>query len=184
MPSEDVTMLLQELRSGSPGASDRLLGAVYEELRGLAGSKMARERSGHTLQATALVHEAFLRFVDEERHPEDRSRFFSAAAIAMERVLIDHARARAAQKRGSGEANVTLDELRDGIEHDGFRVIELHEVLTELEKESPEFAQVVRYRYFLGLSLDEIAPLMDTSSSTLSRRWTFARAWLVDRLGA
>ena len=78
---------------------------------------------------------------------------------------------------------MTLDELRDGIEHDGFRVIELHEVLAELEKESPEFAQMVRYRYFLGLSLDEIAPLMDTSSSTLSRRWTFARAWLLDRLG-
>ncbi|MEM9378528.1 MAG: ECF-type sigma factor [Planctomycetota bacterium] len=183
MPSQDVTMLLEELRTGAPGASERLLEAVYAELRGLAGSKMARERRGHTLQATALVHEAFLRLVDEERRPEDRAKFFSAAAIAMERVLIDHARARAAQKRGSGEANVTLDELRDGIEHDGFRVIELHEVLAELEKESPEFAEVVRYRYFLGMSLEQIAPLMGTSTSSLSRRWAFARAWLLDRLG-
>ncbi|MEM9803407.1 MAG: ECF-type sigma factor [Planctomycetota bacterium] len=183
MTRRDVTLLLDEVRAGSYQATEQLMEAVYDELRSMAASKMSRERSDHTLQPTALVNEAFLRLVDDRRSLDDRSQFFAAAALAMQRVLVDHARARSADKRGGGAENVTLDEVHGGVDEDGgFGVLELDEILGELEQESEELALLVRYRYFLGLRLEEIAPLLDVSVTTVRRRWTFVRAWLLERL--
>lgn len=183
MDRPDVTSLLDQARAGAPDATSRLLEAVYRELRDMAAAKMSRERASHTLQPTALVHEAFMRLTGDRGSLEDRSRFFAAAAIAMERVLIDHARARAAGKRGGGAERLTLDALAGAIADEGFDVLELHELLAQLDRESEDLSTLVRYRAFLGMRLEEVAPLMGISLTTAQRRWTFARAWLHDRLG-
>ena len=182
MESPDVTLLLDQARAGVPEATDRLLEAVYRELREMAGAKMSRERVSHTLQPTALVNEAFMRLVDDRGSLENRSHFFGAAAFAMERVLIDHARARSAGKRGGGAERLTLDALAGAIADEGFDVLELHELLVELDKESEELSTLVRYRAFLGMPLQDVAPLLGISLTTAQRRWTFARAWLHERL--
>lgn len=182
MEEGQVTLMLQAVRSGKAGATDRLLDAVYAELRAMADLKMRDERAGHTLQPTALVNEAFLRLVDNHGELEDRSHFFGAAAKAMERVLVDHARQKQAAKRGGGAAKVTLQEVGSTSSGQNLGVLEVHDAIESLDRESSELATLVRQRYFIGLTLEQIADIDGASISTVKRRWTFAKAWLYDRL--
>jgi len=183
MDGERVTQLLQEIRGGAAEASRRLIDVVHTELHRMAEVRMRSERAGHTLQATALVNEAYMRLQVHEADLEDRAHFFGAASRAMERVLVDHARRRLAQKRGGDAARMTLNEL-DVATPDGapFDALEIHEAVEALERESPELASLVRYRYFVGLTLEQVAEIDGASVATLKRRWTFARAWLHARL--
>ena len=187
MGNPDVTILLEALGAGESGAAERLFQAVYDELRAMAASKMRSERANHTLQPTALVHEAFVRLVGNQEQLTHRAQFFGAAARAMERVLVDHAREKAALKRGGDRERVTFDDVRDpGTQsHPGGKlgVIEVHDTLEKLEAEDPDLAHVVRCRYFLGMNLEEIAEVSGVSLSTVRRQWAFARAWLYDALG-
>jgi len=182
--ADDVTVLLAEIREGSPDATERLLAAVYAELRRMAGAKMNAESPAHTLQPTVLVHDAFLKLVGSYKTPEDRGHFFGAAARAMERILVDHARRRNALKRGGNNARITLHDIHGHPPDDALDVLEVHDAVNALERESPDLATLVRNRYFIGLSLEQIADIEGTSVSTVRRRWTFAKAWLYDRLGA
>ena len=187
MDSRDVTMLLEAVGSGESGATERLFEAVYDELRTMAAARMRSEREDHTLQPTALVNEAFLRLVGNQEDLIHRPQFFGAAARAMERVLVDHARAKAALKRGGERARVTFDEVRDATADEnpgsGLGVLEVHEALSKLEAQEPDLAIVVRYRYFVGMRLEDIAEVTGVSFSTVRRQWAFARAWLYDALG-
>jgi RNA polymerase sigma factor (TIGR02999 family) len=184
MEKGQVTLLLQAARSGEEGATHRLMDAVYSELRAIADAKMRSERAGHTLQPTALVNEAFLRLVDNHAELEDRSHFFGAVAKAMERVLVDHARQRQALKRGGGAAKVTLEDVGGTSSGQALGVLEVHEVIETLDLESPELATLVRQRYFVGLTLEQIAEIDSVSLATVKRRWAFAKAWLFDALRA
>lgn len=184
MSKADITLLLQEISNGAADARQRLIEAVYQELHQMAKGKMRAVRAGHTLQPTALVNEAFLRLVGNQDRLEDRGHFFGAAAKAMERVLIDHARQKLALKRGGGAARVNFQEFHEQAPDADLDVLEIHEAINALELESPELAALVRYRYFVGLTLEQIAEIDGVSLATLKRRWTFARAWLYDRLEA
>ncbi len=161
--------------------SDRLLDALYPELRRLAQAKMAVERADHTLSPTALVHEAWLRLVDANAQTfENRAHFFSAAAEAMRRILIEHARARARVKRDGGQ-RVDLDAIEAAVERglDTDQLLALDTALEALEALDPEMAEVVVLRWFGGLSVEEAAAALDTSPRTVNRLWTAARAWLL-----
>lgn len=184
MTGNDVTLLLDQVRHGAADAPQRLIEAVYEELRRMAQAKMRAIRPGHTLQPTALVNEAFLRLVGNQDQLEDRAHFFGAAAKAMERVLVDHARQKQAKKRGGGAARVTLHEVHAHAPAPNLDVLETHEAIDTLEQESPELASLIRLRYFVGMTLEQIAESTGVSLATIKRRWTFAKAWLYDRLGA
>ena len=187
MGHPDVTILLEALGAGESGAAERLFQAVYDELRAMAASKMRSERANHTLQPTALVNEAFLRLVGNQEQFTHRAQFFGAAARAMERVLVDHAREKAALKRGGDRERVTFDDVRDpgSQAQPGGKlgVLEVHDALAKLEAEDPDLAHVVRCRYFLGMRLEDIAEVSGVSLSTVRRQWAFARAWLYDALG-
>ena len=183
MPDQDVTLLLEELSKGTEGASAKLVEAVYGELKSMAAAKMRSERPNHTLQPTALVNEAFMRLAGNEGRLQDRAHFFGAAARAMERVLVDHARKKSAQKRGGDADRVTFHELQVAAHDEGLDVLGVHEALALLEQGQPDLAMLVRYRYFAGLTLQEIAAVTDTSLSSVKRQWTYARAWLYERLG-
>jgi RNA polymerase sigma factor (TIGR02999 family) len=183
MSSGDVTLLLEALRRGDADAPGRLIDAVYGELRRLAEAKMRALRSGHTLQPTALVHEAYLRLIGNQDQLEDRGHFFGAAAKAMERVLVDHARQKKALKRGGGSSRETFHELQVASPGPDLDVLEVHDAIATLETESPELASLVRYRYFVGLTLEQVAEIDAVSLATVKRQWTFARAWLYERLG-
>ncbi|MEL6797279.1 MAG: sigma-70 family RNA polymerase sigma factor [Planctomycetota bacterium] len=178
----EVTLLLAEIRDGSKTAADQLIELVYNELRQMAAAKMTRELEGHTLQPTALVHDAFLRLVGNCETLEDRGHFFGAAARAMERVLVDHARRRLAIKRGGGAHRLTLHELHGAAAEIPQGVLEVHEAVEALDRESPELASLVRYRCFVGLTLQQLSEIEGMSLATVKRRWTFAKAWLHDRL--
>lgn len=168
---------------GDPEALDRLLPVVYKELQRLAQSYLSRERPTHTLQATALVNEAYLRLVDEEhRHVENRSQFFAVVAQAMRRTLIDHARRRRSEKRGGGVAPVTLDEGK-GVPEEAVDVLTLDLALRELSEVNPRQAQLVELKYFGGLSIEETATVLGISAATVAREWKLARAWLRLQLG-
>lgn len=182
MSKDDVTLLLRDLGDGREEVASRLIEAVYVELRRLAQSKMRRERADHTLQPTALVHEAFMRLVGSPGRLENRSHFFGAAAKAMERVLIDHARSKAADKRGGGGKRVSLQDVTVDANAPDLDVNELSEATRHLEELSPENAELVRLRYMLGLTNDEVAQILGVSTATVKRRWTFVRAWLYDRI--
>ncbi len=184
MSADDVTVLLAQIRDGAPDATERLLHVVYAELRRMAGAKMNAESPAHTLQPTVLVHDAFLKLVGSYKAPQDRGHFFGAAARAMERILVDHARRRNALKRGGNNDRVTLQDIHGHTDHAGLDVLDLHEAVNALERESPDLATLVRNRYFIGLSLEQIADIEQSSLSTIRRRWTFAKAWLYDRLAA
>ena len=180
--AQDVTLLLQSLSEGED-AAPALFEAVYGELRELAGSRMNRERAGHTLQATALVHEAYLRLIGQrEMAWTSRRHFFGAAAKAMERLLIDHARKVRSKKRGGENARVamTLSGLSDGENPD--QIIELHEALEELAAEDPRAAEVARLRFFVGLEVEETALALELSPRTVARDWAYARARLFELL--
>lgn len=184
MPDRDVTYLLAELNSGSESASAELIEAVYGELKSMAAAKMRSERQNHTLQPTALVNEAYLRLTGSEGRLEDRAHFFGAAARAMERVLVDHARKKSAQKRGGDAVQVTLHDLGVESHDETLDVLGVHAALELLEQANTELAMLVRYRYYAGLTLEEIAAITDTSLSTVKRQWTYARAWLYERLSS
>jgi RNA polymerase sigma factor (TIGR02999 family) len=187
-----IDELLVAIERGEAGATDELLPLVYAELRALAARRLARERPGATLQATALVHEAYLRLVGpraDGRAPQwdGVGHFWAAAAQAMRRVLVDQARARLAEKRGGGWERVTLGALAAPADHgaaglDRDALIDLDDALTALAAEAPRKARLVELRTFGGLSLEECAAALQISAATADRDWAFARAWLADRL--
>jgi len=180
-----VTTLLARVDAGDADALNRLVSLVYDELRRIAHAQLRRERRDHTLNTTALVHEAYMRLVDQTRvRWRDRAHFFGVAALAMRRILVNYAEARRAAKRGGGVAPVPLDEaalVLDDREVD--ELLALDEALGRLKAFNPRGAQVVEYRFFAGLGYDEIAALMDVSPITVRRAWEAARAWLRRELG-
>jgi RNA polymerase sigma factor (TIGR02999 family) len=176
----DVTRILSQIESGDPSVAQQLLPLVYDELRKLAAARLAQEKPGHTLQATALVHEAYLRLVDvdQAQHWNSRGHFFAAAAEAMRRILVENARRKRSQKRGGGLRRVDLDVVRVQTENRHEDLLALDEALTRLEDRWPEKARLVKLRYFAGLTMPEAAQAMKVSLATAERYWTFARAWL------
>lgn len=185
--AENVTRVLRDASMSGTERAERLLALVYEELREMARRQMARERSDHTLQATALVHEAYLRLVGEQPLAwADRRHFFFAASRAMQQILIEHARARGRVKRRGGPSGprgrLPLDILNLAHESDPGEILALNEAFCRLEKEEPEAAAVVRMRFFAGLSGDETASALAVSPRQVDRLWAFARAWLYREL--
>jgi RNA polymerase sigma factor (TIGR02999 family) len=179
----EITQLLQEWCAGRQQALDRLLPEIYGELRTLASSYLRRERSDHTLQATALVHEAFLKLIDQRSvRWQNRAHFFGIAAQMMRRILVDHARAHTAAKRGSGEAHVSLDDALLIAPSADVDVLALDEALTRLAVIDPQQSRVVELRFFGGLTMDETAEVLGISPATVGREWTVAKAWLYSEL--
>jgi RNA polymerase sigma factor (TIGR02999 family) len=182
----DVTRILSAIEQGDPHAAEQLLPLVYDELRRLAAQRLAQERPGQTLQATALVHEAYLRLVDTEKaqHWNGRGHFFAAAAEAMRRVLINRARDRGALKRGGNWRRVDFDAITDPLATTDADLLDLNEALERLGRDFPQAAQVVQLRFFAGLTSDEAASALGISARTADRQWAFARAWLLRALSA
>lgn len=175
----DVTQFLNAMDSGDPKAAGQLLPLVYEELRKLAAAKMAMERQGQTLQATALVHEAWLRLAGSEgQRWRGRAHFFGAAAEAMRRILIDKARRKASLKRGQGLEVEELHESQIEMTAPPEEIVAVHEALDALAVEDPTAAEVVKLRYFVGMTIPEIAQALEISPRSADRHWMFARAWL------
>lgn len=186
MPSSDnITELLHAHAAGDGDALDRLLPQVYDELRRIAGARLRRERPDHTLHATDIVHEAFMKLMPLDRVDwKDRAHFFAIASRAMRNVLIDHALRRGAVKRGGGAAPVPLDDVQLGVEQPVDDLIALSRALEELEKIDERQARVVECRFFGGLDIEETAEALGISPATVSRDWAFARAWLHRALSA
>jgi RNA polymerase sigma factor (TIGR02999 family) len=179
----EVTQLLRQWSDGRQDALDRLLPEIYAELRRLASSYLRRERPNHTLQPTALVHEAFLRLVDQkEVRWQNRAHFFGIAAQAMRRILVDHARAHAADKRGAGQKPIALDEALVAAPSLDVDLLALDEVLTRLERLDLQQSRIVELRFFGGLTIEETAEVMGISPATIGREWTLAKAWLYAEL--
>ena len=180
----DVTHLLSAIEQGDPHAAEQLLPLVYDELRQLAAQKLAQEKPGQTLQATALVHEAYLRLVDRDKVQrwDSRGHFFAAAAEAMRRILINRARDRKAHKRGGGWKRVHLDRLAVLADASDDDLLALDEALERLAKENPPCAQLVKLRFFAGLTLGEAAASLGLARRTADRTWAYARAWLFEAL--
>ena len=180
----DVTLILSQIESGDPSAAERLLPLVYDELRKLAAAKLAHEKPGQTLQATALVHDAYLRLVDVEksRHWNSRGHFFGAAAEAMRRILVDSARRKQSAKRGGSFQRVGLE--GDEIEAPSRKVdlIALDEALSRLAEHDSRKAELVKLRYFAGLTLRQAAELLGISESTADADWAYAKSWLRVRI--
>jgi RNA polymerase sigma-70 factor (ECF subfamily) len=177
-PSHDVTVLLARVSAGDESAPDKLLELVYDDLRRLAGAYMQGERANHTLQATALVHEAYLRMVDWENvNWESRAQFFAVAAQVMRHVLVDHARGKNAAKREGSQHKLALDEAVSFTDEKEFDLLALEEALLSLEKLDPRQAKIVELRFFGGLSIDEVAHVLKISTTTVKREWTIAKAW-------
>jgi RNA polymerase sigma factor (TIGR02999 family) len=174
----DVTRILNAAQAGDPRASEELLPLVYDELRRLAGHKMSGESSGHTLQATALVHEAWLRLVGASQSWENRAHFFAAAAEAMRRILVEHARRKMSQKRGSGAAHQELDESSIVVTAPPDELLAVSEALDKLAVEDPTAAELVKLRYFVGMTMEESAAAMGLAKRTAEGIWTYAKAWL------
>jgi RNA polymerase sigma factor (TIGR02999 family) len=180
----DVTQILSEIEHGDPAAAEQLLPLVYEELRKLAAAKLANEKSGQTLQATALVHEAYLRLVDVEKaqHWNSRGHFFGAAAEAMRRILVNRARDKNRLKRGGHLLRIDLDSVEFAFETPDDDLLAVDEALTRLADENQVCADLVKMRFFAGLSLREAGAALGVSSSTADRYWAYARAWLFEAL--
>ena len=179
----EVTQILIAIDRGEATAADDLLPRVYEELRALAARKMASEAPGQTLQPTALVHEAWLRLTgNENRHWDGRAHFFAAAAEAMRRILIDNVRRRNARKRSGGWERVDLDRVEPCVPADDTTLLFVNEALEALAREDPPSAELVKLRFFAGMTHVEAAEALGISERTAKRYWTFARAWLYDRL--
>jgi RNA polymerase sigma factor (TIGR02999 family) len=176
----EVTRILSQVQQGDSLAAERLLELVYQELHRLAARKMVEEQPGHTLQATALVHEAYLRLVDVDRTQKWNSRghFFAAAAEAMRRILVESARRRQALARGGGRQRVELDAVEPQAPKLSEDVLALHEALSNLERTDPQKAELVKLRYFAGLTMEEAAEALEISAATAYRHWSYARAWL------
>ncbi|MCP5516290.1 MAG: sigma-70 family RNA polymerase sigma factor [Verrucomicrobiales bacterium] len=179
----EITQILQAVGEGERSA-ERLLPLVYEELRRLAAHRMAQERAGHTLQATALVHEAWLRLVGTgDQTWENRAHFFAAAAEAMRRVVIDRARRRQAARHGGGWSRVDLEQIDTPAQADEDTLLRVNEALEALAREDPRAAELVKLRFFSGLGVEEAALALGVTDRTARRCWRFARAWLHDALG-
>jgi RNA polymerase sigma factor (TIGR02999 family) len=176
----EVTHILSAIEQGDPRAAEQLLPLVYDELRKLAAAKLVQEKSGQTLQATALVHEAYLRLVDVEKAQQWNSRghFFAAAAEAMRRILVDRARHKGSQKAGGGRGRRDLDALDIALPEIPEDLIALDEALSKLAATDKKAAELVHLRFFAGLPLPEAAELLGISSRTANRLWAYARAWL------
>lgn len=181
---EDVTQILAQIDQGDPAASEQLLPLVYDELRKLAAAKLAGEKPGQTLQATALVHEAYLRLVSGAR-PQDwngRGHFFGAAAEAMRRILVERARRRKADKHGGGMERVELATNDLVVRHDPDQILVLSDAIDALAAEDTQAAQLVKLRVFADFSVEDAGEMLGLSRATAYRNWTFARAWLKDRM--
>jgi RNA polymerase sigma factor (TIGR02999 family) len=187
-PTPDVTQLLLGWSAGDRSAGEQLLTAVYSELRRQASRAMRRESDDHTLQATALVHEAYLRLVDQQRVEwRNRAHFFGVAAQLMRRILVDHARRRHAGKRGNGVRQLALedaDAIQEPPEGGGLDVLVLHEAVERLAAMDERQARIVELRYFGGLNIEDTAEAMGISPATVKREWAVARAWLRRELAA
>jgi RNA polymerase sigma factor (TIGR02999 family) len=178
-PANDVTQILKEWSEGDPNASERLMPVVYEELRRLARTYLSRERDDHTLQATALVHEAYIRLTDRTQLTwKDRAHFYGIAARMMRQILVDHARLRNAAKRGGLQQKLSLDEARELPENDHVDLIELDGALESFAKDYPRKSQVVELKFFGGLDAKEISEVLKVSEKTVLRDWNFAKLWL------
>ncbi len=177
--NDPVTEILAAWMDGDPSARDRLVPIVYDELRRLAGGFFRRERDGHTLQPTALLHEALLRlFQQQPPRVQGREQFYGLIAQLMRRVLVDHARRRMADKRGGGVTRVTLGEASGALADNGFAVLDTEQALTRLERMDKRQARIVEMRVFAGFEVAEIASVLGVSESTVKREWRIARAWL------
>jgi RNA polymerase sigma factor (TIGR02999 family) len=179
----EVTQLLHELRHGDESAASKLMPVVYGELRRLAGHYMGRERSDHTLQPTALVHEAFLRMVDQGAEWQNRAHFFGVAAQLMRQILVDYARTHRAAKRGGNQQRVPLEDNLVFSEDQSAELLALNEALERLAEFDARQARIVEMRFFAGLSVDETAEVLGVSGKTVQRDWNMARAWLHRELG-
>jgi RNA polymerase sigma factor (TIGR02999 family) len=183
--SRDVTGLLDDWTRGDPRALDRLLPLVYDELRRIATRQLRRERAGHTLQPTALVHEAYVKLVDQRRVDwQNRAHFYGVASQVMRRLLVDHARRHNANKRGNGLEWVAIDEALQVPAPNQISVLMLDDVLGRLEKLDPRLARLVEVRAFGGCTLEEAAAVLHVSESTAKREWRTAKAWLTRELQA
>lgn len=180
-PERDVTELLLQWNAGDEGALEHLTPLLYNDLRSLARSVLSREQPGHTLSATALVHEVYLRLVDQRRvRWENRAHFFGAAAHIMRRVLVDHARARTATKRGGGSARVPIDEGMGSVEAVAAEILDLDAALSRLADVDPRKVRVVEMKFFAGMTNEEVACALSISDATVERDWKLARAWLIN----
>ena len=182
----EVTQLLDAIERGDEQASKQLLPIIYRDLRGLAANMLAQEPSGQTLEATALVHEAYVRLVDaeEEQKWKHRGHFFAAAAEAMRRILVEQARRKQRVKHGGEHHRIELDDERLVCAVPSDQMLALDEALERFAQEEPEKAQLVKLRFFAGLSIEEAAEALGISRATASRHWTYARAWLHDAVSA
>jgi RNA polymerase sigma factor (TIGR02999 family) len=177
---KDVTRILSDIERGDPRAAEQLLPLVYDELRKLAARRLAREKPGQTLQATALVHEAYLRLVDSEtvRSWDSRGHFFAAAAEAMRRILVDQARHKASARAGGGRRRVGMDEVEPAIDAPRIDLLALDEALRQLDAKDPRKAALVKLRYFAGLTNRQAAEALGISASTADNDWAYAKTWL------
>jgi len=179
------TRLLNAVEQGDPRAAEELLPLVYEELRRLAAAKMALESPGHTLQPTALVHEAWLRLTgDENRRWNDRTHFFAAAAEAMRRILVDNARRKRAQRHGGGQLRVEMPEIAVASAPNDDQLLAVNDALDKFATLDPQKAELVKLRYFVGMTVEEAAEVLGISKATAKRHWAYARAWLFEEIRA
>lgn len=177
--NKGITRLLQEARDGNESAVAALYPLIYEQLRALAAGQMRNERDGHTLQPTALVNEAFLKLIEQDRATyQDRGHFMAVAATAMRRVLIDHARTRQRAKRGGDAHRIALDDVIEGADARGLDLLALDEAMERLATMDARKARIVELRFFAGLSVAETASVLEVSEKTVKREWAVARAWL------
>jgi RNA polymerase sigma factor (TIGR02999 family) len=181
----EVTHILSAIEQGDPSAAEQLLPLIYEELRQLAAQKLAQEAPGQTLQATALVHEAYVRLVGcaSNQTWDNRGHFFAAAAEAMRRILIDRARHKNSRKAGGGRRRVDLDEIELTLDEPDLELLALDDALRELERKYPRKAEVVKLRFFAGLTTAQAAAALGISTSTAENDWAYARSWLRLRMG-
>jgi RNA polymerase sigma factor (TIGR02999 family) len=181
----DVTQILSAIERGDPHAGDKLLPLIYDELRKLAAAKLANEKPGQTLQATALVHEAYLRLVGSDGHGEtwdSRGHFFAAAAEAMRRILVERARQKNTLKRGQNARRVDLEQISLAVDDPSYELLALDDALCELERNDPQAAQLVKLRFFAGLPHQVAAEALGITRRTADRKWAVARAWLFQQM--
>ena len=180
----DVTRILSQIEEGDGGAAEQLLPLIYEELRKLAAGKMAQEAPGQTLQATALVHEAYIRLVDVEKaqHWDSRGHFFAAAAEAMRRILVENARRKRGPKHGGGYVRQELVDVDIAAPEESERLLALDEALTKLAGQEPKVAELVKLRYFAGLTIKRAAEILGISPRTADHYWAYAKAWLREEI--
>ena len=176
----DITRILSQIESGDPAAAEQLLPLVYGELRKLAAAKLAQEKPGQTLQATALVHEAYLRLVGPSNAPtwDSRGHFFAAAAEAMRRILVEAARSKARQKRGGQRQRLDIDAVDMAIEASPDQLLAIDEALDKFQREDAAAYELLKLRYFAGLNIEQAAAALGISAATAYRHWNYARAWL------